>query len=290
MTESPDDEEPTRIHSREDTVPEGSVPLHRLCGRCRQMFHTWEKSYAWFGRTKELEPSRGYKDYEFCTFAELMESRDCCHLCEMLYSQINEDDGIPLYEPIVCRIGFPSPGEYSTREKLEISLLLSSGRVLGSDCAAVYRFDSSASLYDKFSCPFTANHIPRQPTGNLVRMQKWLRDCRAKHNVCNNWYPGLDTKGCRPTRILELDENSARLRCDPQRIDNFEYLALSHMWGKDRSKQLLLTSSTLQQVQEAVPIHKLSTILKEAIRITRGLGFSYLWLDSLCIMQDSTAD
>jgi len=144
--------------------------------------------------------------------------------------------------------------------------------------------------HDEVRFPFMAKHIPRQPTGNLIQMQKWLRTCRAKHGVCNNWYPRLDTKAYRPTRILELDENSARLRCDTQVIDNFEYLALSHMWGEDLSTQLLLTDSTLGQFQEAIPIHKLSSIFSEAIRITRSLGFSYLWVDSLCIIQHSAVD
>ena len=62
------------------------------------------------------------------------------------------------------------------------------------------------------------------------------------------------------------------------------------MWGKDPSTQLLLTAATLQEFQEAIPIHKLSSIFTEAIRITRSLGFSYLWLDSLCIIQDSASD
>jgi len=142
----------------------------------------------------------------------------------------------------------------------------------------------------RFEFPFMTKHIPRQPTDNLAQMQGWLCNCRAKHDTCNNWYPGLNSKGYRPTRIVELNEDGARLRCDPQTIDNFEYLALSHMWGEDHSTRLLLTTSTLQEFQEAVPMHRLSSIFNEAIRITRGLGFSYLWLDSLCIIQDSTID
>lgn len=62
------------------------------------------------------------------------------------------------------------------------------------------------------------------------------------------------------------------------------------MWGEDPSTQLLLTAATLKEFQEAIPIHKLSTIFSEAIRITRFLKFSYLWLDSLCIIQDSASD
>jgi len=144
--------------------------------------------------------------------------------------------------------------------------------------------------YPELTFPFVAKHIPRQPTGNLVQVQRWLQTCRAEHYRCSNWFSRLDTKGRRPTRILELNKYGVRLRCDPQAVDNFKYLALSHMWGKDLSTQVLLTNSTLPEFQEAIPIHRLSSTSIEAIRITRSLGFSYLWIDSLCIIQDSTTD
>jgi len=139
MTESLDDEEPTRTDSQEDTVPEGSVPLHRLCDRCRQMFDTWDKTCQWFRETEGLKPSRGYEEYELCTLTEMMESRHSCHLCEMLYSQIKHHDRIPLHEPIVCQIGLPSlwisPGKHLT---LKMSLL-SNDNILSSDCLVIHQ-------------------------------------------------------------------------------------------------------------------------------------------------------
>lgn len=108
--------------------------------------------------------------------------------------------------------------------------------------------------------------------------------------MCNNWCSGLGTKGYQPTRVLELSDTGIRLRCDLQAIDDFKYLALSHMWGKDPSNQLRLLSSTLQDFQKAIPLNMLSNIFTEAIRITRYLGFKYLWIDSLCIIQDSKSD
>ena len=81
-----------------------------------------------------MEPSRGYKTYELCTLMELMESRHSCHLCEMLHSQIEKDDSIPLHEPIVCQIGRPSLWERFT---LGMSLLLN-GRVLSPDCVVIH--------------------------------------------------------------------------------------------------------------------------------------------------------
>lgn len=135
-----------------------------------------------------------------------------------------------------------------------------------------------------------AQHVPRQSKDNLVQIRRWLDTCRSKHDRCNNWCSRLGTKGRRPTRVLELSDNAVRLRCNLQAIDSFEYLALSHMWGTNPSQQLRLTASTLQEFEKIIPLELLPSIFAEAIQITRHLGFRYLWIDSLCIIQDSKHD
>jgi hypothetical protein len=37
-------------------------------------------------------------------------------------------------------------------------------------------------------------------------------------------------------------------------------------------------------------MEELPNLFKEALRLTRHLGFTYLWIDSLCIIQDSSSD
>jgi hypothetical protein len=153
------------------------------------------------------------------------------------------------------------------------------------------RTDPSVGNSDSvFDVPFVARHIPREPTNNLIQVQKWLGSCRLKHARCNNWCSKLGAKGHRPTRVLELSHSSLRLRCDLDNIEEFKYLALSHMWGEEPSKQLRLTSATLQEFQRDIPLDTLPSIFREAIQITHYLGFRYLWIDSLCIIQDSNSD
>jgi hypothetical protein len=43
-------------------------------------------------------------------------------------------------------------------------------------------------------------------------------------------------------------------------------------------------------LETKIPISKLQTVFRNAIRLTRGIGIRYLWIDSLCIIQDSQAD
>ncbi|OAK93699.1 HET-domain-containing protein, partial [Phaeosphaeriaceae sp. SRC1lsM3a] len=68
------------------------------------------------------------------------------------------------------------------------------------------------------------------------------------------------------------------------------YLTLSHVWGEDASKQLRLSNRRLEEFQVTIPLHEMPLIFVEAMRIARQIGFKYLWIDSLCIIQDSDAD
>lgn len=51
-----------------------------------------------------------------------------------------------------------------------------------------------------------------------------------------------------------------------------------------------LTSDCLQQYQEAIDPTTLSQNFQDAIYITRRLGFHYLWIDALCIIQNDIQD
>lgn len=43
-------------------------------------------------------------------------------------------------------------------------------------------------------------------------------------------------------------------------------------------------------MKKHIPLHTLSKTFQDAVEVTRRLGIRYLWIDSLCIIQDSAAD
>lgn len=45
-------------------------------------------------------------------------------------------------------------------------------------------------------------------------------------------------------------------------------------------------TTTLKDCRQQIPIEKITQIFKAALYVTAGLGFSYMWIDSLCILQD----
>ena len=66
------------------------------------------------------------------------------------------------------------------------------------------------------------------------------------------------------------------------------YTTLSHCWGKKHI--VTTTKATLEQRKLEVPWLLLSRTFQDAITITRELGIRYIWIDSLCIIQDDKED
>ncbi|KAK7422748.1 hypothetical protein QQZ08_009372 [Neonectria magnoliae] len=81
-------------------------------------------------------------------------------------------------------------------------------------------------------------------------------------------------------RVVEHDDSSP----PPQE----PYIALSHCWGK--SRPLTLTRDTMAQRKANIPFEALPRTFRDAVLITRGLGIRYIWIDSLCIIQNDTQD
>jgi hypothetical protein len=70
--------------------------------------------------------------------------------------------------------------------------------------------------------------------------------------------------------------------------DRLLYATLSHCWGHTR--QLKSETSNLNDFRVQVPESKLCKTFKDAIAIVKYLGLGYLWIDSLCIVQDDLGD
>jgi Heterokaryon incompatibility protein (HET) len=66
------------------------------------------------------------------------------------------------------------------------------------------------------------------------------------------------------------------------------YVALSHCWG---TKPLLRTlKETLSSMKRNIEWSSLPKSFQDVAKVTRGLGLRYLWIDSLCILQNDLAD
>jgi hypothetical protein len=70
---------------------------------------------------------------------------------------------------------------------------------------------------------------------------------------------------------------------------NGTYAYLSHCWGKD-PKHITTTSQTIADHFKGIRLTALPKTFRDAVVLARKLGLRYLWIDSLCIIQDSSED
>ena len=65
-----------------------------------------------------------------------------------------------------------------------------------------------------------------------------------------------------------------------------EYVALSHCWGPRENRPLVTDCSNLSEHLKEIPWAQLPKTFQEAIIVVRNIGIQFLWIDSLCILQD----
>ncbi|CAK7201826.1 hypothetical protein SEUCBS139899_004541 [Sporothrix eucalyptigena] len=93
-----------------------------------------------------------------------------------------------------------------------------------------------------------------------------------------------------PTRILDVQgsRQTGMIRLIDGNGDSGKYVALSHCWGP--SQPMKTTASTLQQHRQGIRLASLPKTFRDAVTICTELGISYLWIDSLCIIQGDADD
>ena len=104
--------------------------------------------------------------------------------------------------------------------------------------------------------------------------------------------PRPDTDFHLPTRLLNLYPQCGRQHLalisttllDPQ----VRYVILSHCWVQSIPARPLV--SVYQSFERGISIDLLPRTFREAIQNTRALEINYLWIDALCIVQDSEDD
>ena len=121
---------------------------------------------------------------------------------------------------------------------------------------------------------------------SLALMKGWIDDCQRRHELCMKM-PHQEVGG--PKRLLEcLSDGSVRLVEMPSRTPRCDYIALSYCWG-DGTAVMKTTQGTTDLHHQRIPDESLPPLYREVVALARGFN-AYLWIDSLCIIQDSEED
>lgn len=92
-----------------------------------------------------------------------------------------------------------------------------------------------------------------------------------------------------PTRVVDISNpNQPRLYATSPESSSFEYAALSYTWGT--AQTYITTNETIDEKLRGLDVKSLPKTILDAMKVCERLGFRYLWVDSLCIIQDSQED
>jgi hypothetical protein len=126
--------------------------------------------------------------------------------------------------------------------------------------------------------------------------------CREWLDLCDDYHAGSlgQCIGKKTSRRL-LQEFLRLIDVDKMRIirgstDGSRYVALSYVWGQEKMER-----ETPRSLKAAVRIDNdgvetielpelLPRTIQDSIEVTRSIGYHYLWVDSLCIIQDDPTD
>ena len=140
--------------------------------------------------------------------------------------------------------------------------------------------------------------------------KQWLEECGAhKHSKSEEHAhaDGDDALFQDPGfRLIDVEEE-----CLVQETDRCDYIALSYVWGAiatilqksddpDEKPVLLATKDNLERLSESGGLSakkveeaeeaRIPNTVRDAMEFTRELGMKYLWVDTLCIVQDDPED
>ncbi|KAJ4127890.1 hypothetical protein NW768_008171 [Fusarium equiseti] len=116
-------------------------------------------------------------------------------------------------------------------------------------------------------------------------IKQWLALCENDHNKCSV----TKDPSWKPSRLLHLSSDPEslliRLVDGADVLGRVEYLTLSH-----NESAAGLTKDNLEEFKKSIPTTHLPRCFIAACKMARTLGKKYVWIDSLCVIQDDPED
>ncbi|KAF5875668.1 putative het domain protein pin-c1 protein [Botrytis fragariae] len=238
-------------------LPE-TAKTQQLCHHCEPMFSTIEN-------LRSLVSKKGYKHN---TKKGIKEAADRgCGLCRYMYTHYSAFDNEDQDEHILV---------------------------------SVYRFGkkskSKLSLFKKISKSAKKNYLLSGFNGNDESTEYPFNERKITRIVFDFPRSSLDftcllaDQGSPAAAVLQIEpEITSLVRLHASTHDQKDdYIALSYCWGGSQS--FTTTTSTLEDCLRGFDSDDLPLTFRDTIFIARSIGIRYVWIDALCIIQDSEVD
>lgn len=241
----------------------------------------------------------------------LLRQSGSCALCNFIkvHSSLDSsslpplDDGCYPYEPttIVARVREPQVCEDGIRWAiLEITLAFSGSGGWSStthtfsittcqvDCTYLHFYffkhsDSSKANTGRQAIWTNQKSTSLELDEKISKIKTWLRHCELQHA-----HDCTPSQGQLPKRLIEVSsaDASPRLALGSEVADEqSRYATLSHCWGGTLPIRTL--RQNVEEFSKGIPFELFPRTFRDAITITQRLSIPYLWIDALCIVQDS---
>ncbi|KAJ8113240.1 hypothetical protein OPT61_g4595 [Boeremia exigua] len=200
-----------------------------------------------------------------------------CRFCAVLVQTL--DAFFEKWRGARCRVNI----DIQEKETIKVSL---DGPRWGKRIVEIYAGSASRPPWPTLGA---AHHIPvdagSDESFNFIR--RCIQGCLAnpKHTLCKMT---CELSVSAPKRLIDVGRSTRPICMVETQGKAFQYVALSHCWGS--KPPLTATKASWAKLTVNIPFGDLPALFQDAVIITRQLGLRYLWIDSLCILQDSLLD
>lgn len=228
----------------------------------------------------------------------LYEAAAECTLCGFLYRRLSALEAKP-QEPVrLVRVG--STLEVYPISRPIISLYCDPGaptRAIVQTCQqADLRLPVSVST--RPALPFAQVGLPMLPEAaspkQFALLNFLIHHCDEVHD-CMAVPKHAESPAELPTRVIDVGRDDAEpirlIETSHELAVTGRYIALSHRWGDlSRAQRCCTYADNIAQRKVRIEYDTLPASFQDAVRVTRALGVRYLWIDSLCIVQEDAKD
>ncbi|KAL7913598.1 heterokaryon incompatibility domain-containing protein [Trichoderma velutinum] len=236
-----------------------------------------------------VDSTTPHRDWHSGNLDYILSHRSWCRVCGLIADVINNDPANSMLERnnaeiIACWVWdgvlSKSSGEMGTL-RLRIAPEMVGWEDLFEPFDLVPLADSGIN-----DCLFLGRKI-EEDQFDLELVKVWARSCAEWHgDECLDTTPWQTSHlGVPFIRMISLaDYKLIETSCPPP------YAALSYVWGSSPVFQTLQSNVKDLMQPQGLPVPSLPRSIRDAMVLARDLGFEYIWIDSICIIQDSAED